>query len=161
MTGGNSLLNCFAEDLEVIADGVDGLNLKEEKLAQLVAKGFKHVSQSHLQPSSPLPLTTISRQTYSSMYGPTTGDRIRLADTELWIEIEKDFTNYGDELKFGGGKVIREGMGQQTGAGDQESLDLVVTNCTVVDWKGVWKADVGVKNHIVGLPLFSPVCLRC
>ena len=81
----------------------------------------------------------LSRDAYSGMYGPTTGDRVRLADTELWIEVEKDLTVYGDELKFGGGKVIREGMGQATGVPDAETLDTVLTNALIVDWSGIYK----------------------
>lgn len=74
------------------------------------------------------------------MYGPTTGDRVRLGDTSLWIEVEKDFTIYGEECKFGGGKTIREGMGQATGRGANEALDLVITNALIVDWSGIYKA---------------------
>lgn len=87
----------------------------------------------------------ISRQAYSDMYGPTTGDRVRLADTELWIEVEKDYTHYGDEVKFGGGKVIRDGMGQSQRA-DETVMDTVITNALILDWWGVVKADVGLKE---------------
>ncbi len=89
----------------------------------------------------------ISRRHYADMFGPTTGDRVRLADTQLLIEIEKDFTVYGDEVKFGGGKVIRDGMGQsplQTSAAG--APDLVITNVVVLDYWGIVKADVGIKN---------------
>ena len=91
----------------------------------------------------------IPRRTYADLYGPTTGDRIRLADTELVIEIEKDFTHYGDEITFGGGKVIRDGMGQSSGATRAErhgALDLVVTNAVILDHWGIVKADIGVKD---------------
>jgi len=95
----------------------------------------------------------IPRRTYAELYGPTTGDRIRLADTELVIEIERDFTHYGDEITFGGGKVIRDGMGQSASAARERehgALDLVITNAVIVDHWGIVKADVGVKNgHIV------------
>ncbi|WP_309043716.1 urease subunit alpha [Marinobacter sediminicola] len=87
----------------------------------------------------------ISRQAYSDMYGPTTGDRIRLGDTELWIEIEKDHTHYGEEVMFGGGKVIRDGMGQSQRC-DDAVMDTVITNAIVIDWWGIVKADVGLKN---------------
>ncbi|MBK1873775.1 urease subunit alpha [Marinobacter sp. 1-3A] len=87
----------------------------------------------------------ISRQAYSDMYGPTTGDRIRLGDTELWIEIEKDHTHYGEEVMFGGGKVIRDGMGQSQRC-DDAVMDTVITNAVVIDWWGIVKADVGLKN---------------
>jgi len=87
----------------------------------------------------------ISRQAYAEMFGPTTGDRLRLADTDLWIEVEKDFTVYGEEVKFGGGKVIRDGMGQgQLCAKDV--ADTVITNALIIDHWGIVKADIGIKN---------------
>ena len=94
----------------------------------------------------------ISRQAYSDMYGPTTGDRLRLADTELWIEIEADRTHYGDEVKFGGGKVIRDGMGQSQ-ASREVAVDTVITNAVIIDHWGIIKADVGLKDgriHAIG-----------
>ncbi|WFF43727.1 urease subunit alpha [Salinicola endophyticus] len=86
----------------------------------------------------------ISRQAYADMYGPTVGDRVRLADTELWIEVEQDHTHYGDEVKFGGGKVIRDGMGQSQRC-DEAVMDTVITNALILDWWGIVKADVGLK----------------
>ena len=94
----------------------------------------------------------ISRQAYSDMYGPTIGDRLRLADTELWIEIEADRTHYGDEVKFGGGKVIRDGMGQSQ-ASREVAVDTVITNAVIIDHWGIIKADVGLKDgriHAIG-----------
>src|SRR5712664_4197609 len=89
----------------------------------------------------------IDRRTYADHYGPTIGDRIRLADTDLIIEIEHDATTYGDEAKFGGGKVIRDGMGQSPGASrDAGSPDLVITNVVIVDATGIRKADVGIRD---------------
>jgi urease subunit alpha len=91
----------------------------------------------------------IPRRTYADLYGPTKGDRIRLADTELVIEVEKDFTHYGDEITFGGGKVIRDGMGQSSGALREEkngALDLVITNAVILDHWGIVKGDIGIKN---------------
>ncbi|WP_394240418.1 urease subunit alpha [Vibrio astriarenae] len=90
-------------------------------------------------------MATISRQAYAEMFGPTVGDRVRLADTELWLEVEKDFTVYGDEVKFGGGKVIRDGMGQSQRP-SAETPDLVITNAVVLDYWGIVKADVAIKN---------------
>ncbi len=87
----------------------------------------------------------ISRKVYADLYGPTTGDRVRLADTELIVEVEKDFTVYGDEITFGGGKVIRDGMGQSSRAGN-EALDLVITNALIIDHWGIVKGDIGIKN---------------
>jgi urease subunit alpha len=91
----------------------------------------------------------LPRRTYADLYGPTTGDRIRLADTELVVEIERDFTVYGDEITFGGGKVIRDGMGQSSTAlreSDPGVLDLVITNAVIIDHWGIVKGDIGVKN---------------
>jgi urease subunit alpha len=91
----------------------------------------------------------IPRRTYADLYGPTKGDRIRLADTDLVIEIEKDYTHYGDEITFGGGKVIRDGMGQSSTAIRETksgALDLVITNAVILDHWGIVKADIGVKN---------------
>lgn len=90
-------------------------------------------------------MATMSRQAYAEMFGPTTNDKLRLADTELWIEVEKDFTTYGDEVKFGGGKVIRDGMGQSQ-AVSAEVADLVITNALIIDHWGIVKADIGIKN---------------
>lgn len=90
----------------------------------------------------------IDKQAYAEMFGPTVGDRVRLADTELWIEVEKDFTVYGEEVKFGGGKVIRDGMGQ----GQRVSADVadtVITNALIVDHWGIVKADIGIKNGYI------------
>jgi urease subunit alpha len=91
----------------------------------------------------------MKRRHYADMFGPTTGDKVRLGDTSLILEVEKDFTVYGDECKFGGGKVIREGMGQAAGVGDKDALDCVITNALVVDWSGIYKADVGIKNGLI------------
>ncbi|MBK5929135.1 urease subunit alpha [Halochromatium salexigens] len=90
-------------------------------------------------------MSTISRQAYVSMYGPTTGDKLRLADTDLILEVEEDLTHYGDEVTFGGGKVIRDGMGQCQRQSD-EVMDLVITNALILDFWGVVKADVGINN---------------
>ncbi|BCH58645.1 urease subunit alpha [Agrobacterium vitis] len=88
----------------------------------------------------------MSRAAYASMFGPTTGDKVRLADTELFIEVEKDFTHYGDEVKFGGGKVIRDGMGQSQATRVDGAVDTVITNALIVDHWGIVKADIGLKD---------------
>ncbi len=88
----------------------------------------------------------ISRSAYAAMFGPTVGDKIRLADTELFIEVEKDFTTYGEEVKFGGGKVIRDGMGQSQVSNADGAMDTVITNCVILDHWGVVKADVGLRG---------------
>ncbi len=88
----------------------------------------------------------IDRRTYAETYGPTTGDRLRLADTELILEVEKDFTSYGDEVKFGGGKVIRDGMGQAQTSRADGAVDTVITNALILDWWGIVKADIGLRD---------------
>ena len=88
----------------------------------------------------------IPRQSYAAMYGPTTGDKVRLADTELFIEVEKDLTVYGEEVKFGGGKVIRDGMGQSQVSRSDGAVDTVITNALILDVTGIYKADIGLKN---------------
>ncbi|KAI5481304.1 hypothetical protein MNV49_004926 [Pseudohyphozyma bogoriensis] len=144
VTGGNNILNTASALLTSSED-------KANVVAQLVERGFGHQEQPDAVVTTEA-ATILSRETYASMYGPTTGDKVRLGDTELWIEVEDDKTVYGDELKFGGGKVIREGMGQVTGLPDTATLDLIITNALIVDWSGIYKADIGVKNnHIVGI----------
>jgi urease subunit alpha len=95
----------------------------------------------------------MDRRAYAETFGPTVGDRIRLADTELFIEVEQDYTTYGDEVKFGGGKVIRDGMGQSPITNAGGALDVVITNALILDWWGIVKADVGIKDgriHKIG-----------
>ena len=91
----------------------------------------------------------INRNAYADMYGPTTGDKIRLADTELFIEVEKDLTTYGEEVKFGGGKVIRDGMGQSQVSRKDGAVDTVITNALIVDVNGIYKADIGLKDGLI------------
>src|SRR5216117_1565745 len=96
--------------------------------------------------------TKIKRSVYADMFGPTTGDRVRLADTDLIIEVEKDFAVHGEEVKFGGGKVIRDGMGQSQVTRAGGAVDTVITNALVVDATGIYKADVGLKDgRIAGI----------
>ena len=91
----------------------------------------------------------IKREAYADMYGPTTGDKVRLADTELFIELEKDLTTYGEEVKFGGGKVIRDGMGQSQVSRKEGAVDTVITNALIVDVNGIYKADIGLKDGLI------------
>ena len=96
--------------------------------------------------------TRIPRSDYAAMFGPTTGDRVRLADTDLWIEVEEDRTIYGEEVKFGGGKVIRDGMGQSQATRAEGAVDTVITNALILDWTGIYKADIGLKDgRIAGI----------
>ncbi|OUS08242.1 urease subunit alpha [Rhodobacterales bacterium 52_120_T64] len=93
--------------------------------------------------------TQIPRTSYAHMFGPTTGDKIRLADTDLIIEVERDLTTYGEEVKFGGGKTIRDGMGQSQATRAEGAVDTVITNALIVDHSGIYKADVGLKNGLI------------
>ncbi|KAI8915979.1 urease [Gorgonomyces haynaldii] len=136
ITGGNGL-----------ATGIVDLKRWPEIQKKLQDNGFLHKKQTQQLETKPF---RMDRKRYNAAYGPTTGDRVRLADTNLYLEIEKDFTSYGDEVVFGGGKVIREGMGQATGVKD--ALDLVITNCIILDYTGIYKADIGIKKgKIVGI----------
>ncbi|TFK46095.1 urease [Heliocybe sulcata] len=139
ISGGNSL-----------ASGPVDVSRTDEIIRIIVQKGFGHAPEP-----GALELredTDIGREAYVAMFGPTVGDRVRLGDTSLWIEVERDETAYGDEVKFGGGKSIREGMGQATNCPASECLDLVITNALIVDWSGIYKADVGVKDgRIAGI----------
>jgi urease subunit alpha len=90
-------------------------------------------------------MTRIDRRAYAEQFGPTVGDRVRLADTELFAEVERDFTIYGEEVKFGGGKVIRDGMGQSQ-VSSKFAVDTVITNALIIDHWGIVKADIGLKN---------------
>ncbi|MEW6112400.1 MAG: urease subunit alpha [Thermodesulfobacteriota bacterium] len=92
---------------------------------------------------------SLSRAAYADMYGITVGDRVRLSDTNLIVEVERDFTVYGDECKFGGGKVLRDGMGQASGVPEKDALDTVITNALVIDHSGIYKADIGIKNGLI------------
>jgi urease subunit alpha len=95
---------------------------------------------------------SLDRRGYAELYGPTTGDRVRLGDTDLIAEVERDHAVYGDECKFGGGKVLRDRMGQYAGARDAQALDLVITNALIIDWTGIYKADIGIKRgRIAGI----------
>src|SRR6266702_6070522 len=94
----------------------------------------------------------MERRAYADTFGPTTGDRVRLADTDIIIEVEKDLTTYGEEVTFGGGKVIRDGMGQSQMTRAEGAVDTVITNALIVDHWGIVKADIGLKDgRIVGI----------
>ncbi|BEI82524.1 hypothetical protein CcaverHIS002_0303920 [Cutaneotrichosporon cavernicola] len=117
-----------------------GHTLVRERVREL---DFAHKKQEIVEEA---PSPEVDREVYASIFGPTTGDRMRLGDTSLWIEIEKDYTVYGDECKFGGGKVIRDGMGQASNKSGAEVLDAVISNAVIIDWSGIYKADIGIKD---------------
>lgn len=111
--------------------------------------GYSHVEEADADDEEHIEPWSISRSFYITNYGPTTGDRVRLGITNLWIKVEKDFTKYGEECKFGGGKTLREGMGQTSGESHPSTLDLVLINALIVDWTGIYKADIGIKHGII------------
>lgn len=152
VTGGNNLFKTAFGDIQSFKELIQDAETSKTYIRKVVELGFLHELQGQVTPSDAIAPAEISREAYAAIFGPTTGDRIRLADTSLWIQVEKDLTNYGDECKFGGGKVLREGMGQATGKPDSETLDLVILNALIVDWSGIYKADIGVKKgFIVGI----------
>lgn len=134
-----------------LVDGYATPARKEEVMSRVVAGGFGH-APSASPPAAGKPLV-LTREEYGAMFGPTVGDRVKLGDTGLFAKVEADYTVYGDECKFGGGKTLREGMGQSSYVGAGEALDLVITNAMIVDAKlGIIKADIGIKgNRIVGI----------
>jgi len=139
--GGNRIASGHIHDRSV-AQGI---------VERLTAGGFLHVPEP-AGDAAHIDICTMERQAYISMFGPTTGDLVRLGATDLWVKVEKDLTRYGDECAFGGGKTLREGMGQAGGRSDTETLDTVVTNALIVDWSGIYKADIGIKDgFIVGI----------
>ena len=127
------------------------LSRTDEIIQKLQEAGFSHAPD----PAGDFGLIdsfSMTRSDYATMFGPTTGDLVRLATLDLWIKVEKDYTTYGEEAKFGGGKTLREGMAQASGRSDTEVLDTVITNALIVDWTGIVKADIGIKNgYIVGI----------
>ena len=123
---------------------VNSFTDKEDIRKRILDGGFLHTPASILEMT--IDPSSMDRQLYCDMFGPTTGDLLRLGLTDLWIKIEKDFTTYGDECTFGGGKTLREGMGQATGVADADCLDSVIINAVIVDWTGIFKGDIGIKN---------------
>ncbi|KAI4834484.1 urease, partial [Aureobasidium sp. EXF-8845] len=136
--GGNGLATGSIHDVQVA-----------DSLVEKLQKGGFHHTPEPAGDSTHFDTFTLEREAYNAMFGPTTGDVVRLGATNLWIKVEKDFTQYGDECTFGGGKSIRDGMGQASGRADIDCLDLVVVNALIVDYTGIYKADIGVKNGII------------
>ena len=131
-----------------IASGPLDVSRKDVVIKRLQERGFEHTPDS-VGDSDHIGPFTMTREGYVGMFGPTMGDMVRLGATDLWIKVEKDYTVYGDECTFGGGKTLREGMGQASGRSDVESLDTVITNALIVDWSGIFKADIGIKDGII------------
>jgi urease len=135
-----------------IADGAVNRSQLNEVMEKVIANGFGHEDY----PDSSEGIIgdgthdySVDHEKYASMYGPTTGDKIRLGDTDLFAEIEKDYAIYGDECIFGGGKVLRDGMGQSAGYPASDCLDTVVTNAVVIDYTGIYKADIGINGGLI------------
>ena len=131
-----------------IAPGHVDASRADEIVKRLQEGGFAHTPDPNARMSDVEPFT-MTREAYCTMFGPTTGDVVRLGATDLWVKVEKDLTTYGDECSFGGGKTLREGMGQASGRPDAESLDTVLTNALIVDWSGIYKADIGIKDGVI------------
>ncbi|GJP68745.1 hypothetical protein CLOP_g4276 [Closterium sp. NIES-67] len=139
-----------------IADGAVDESKAAEVAAKAVAMGFGHVPEPNalkgVVGQDEALTVRVERERYADVFGPTEGDRVRLGDTALVVEVEKDLTVYGDECKFGGGKVLREGMGQATGVKAEDALDVIITNVLILDHWGIVKADVGIKGtRIAGI----------
>ena len=131
-----------------IASGPVDVSRADEIMNKLQEGGFAHTPDP-AGDSAHMDSFTMTREGYVGMFGPTVGDVVRLGATDLWIKVEKDHTVYGDECSFGGGKTLREGMGQASGRPDAESLDTVISNALIVDWSGIVKADIGIKNGVI------------
>ena len=116
----------------------------DDLMKRIVEGGFLHSPTSTIDKA--IDCVSMDRQTYCDMFGPSVGDLLRLGSTDLWVKIEKDFTTYGEECTFGGGKTLREGMGQATGVSDADCLDSVIINAVIIDWVGIFKADIGIKD---------------
>lgn len=149
LAGGNGVATGYLDEIDLALVAEKLLAMGVPKADVEVPQGGRPAKAARTRQPQP---ATLTREAYVALYGPTVGDRVRLADTDLWIEVEKDFTSYGDECKFGGGKVLRDGMGQASGAGDDDTLDTVIINALILDWSGVVKADIGLKGgRIVGI----------
>ncbi|KAJ0408694.1 hypothetical protein ATCC90586_007720 [Pythium insidiosum] len=142
ITGGNNLASGVVD--EAVADDI---------VAKAVEKGFHHrpmvVSPEEEARNAVAMICRMPRSVYAQTYGPTTGDVVRLGDMELYVTVERDLTVYGDECKFGGGKVLREGMGQASGLMAAQVLDTIITNALIIDYTGIYKADIGIKDGLI------------
>lgn len=135
-----------------VATGLIDSSRVSQILRRMEEEGFLHVPEDSTDKEHETAPYEMDRSDYASMYGPTTRDVVRLGATDLWIKVEKDFTAFGDECTYGGGKTLRDGIGVATGRADDECLDLVITNALIIDWTGIVKADIGTKGgYIVGI----------
>lgn len=132
-----------------VATGTIDMSHTNAVLRRLKEEGFLHTPEDPPVESGDIKAYTMDRMAYAMMYGPTVGDTVRLGSTNLRIQVEKDYTAHGDECTFGGGKTLRDGIGQAAGRADDECADLIIVNALVLDWSGVFKADIGVKDGII------------
>ncbi|CAI7626227.1 unnamed protein product [Penicillium palitans] len=132
-----------------IATGTIDLSHTNAVLQRIQEEGFRHTPEEVLINIQKIEPYKMDRLSYALIYGPTVGDSVRLGSTDLWVTIEKDYTAHGDECTFGGGKTLRDGIGQAAGRADDECADLVLVNALVIDWTGIFKADVGVKDGVI------------
>ncbi|KAI9043086.1 urease Ure [Aspergillus affinis] len=131
-----------------LASGKVDFSRAEEIMSRLQVGGFAHIPDPTVDTALVSPYT-MDREAYARMFGPTTGDLVRLGLTNLWVRVEKDYASYGDECSFGGGKSLREGMGQSSEKSSEHCLDTVITNALIIDWTGIYKADIGIKHGII------------
>lgn len=136
--GGNGLASGHIRDLMIVD------NLEQ----RLKLAGFCHAPEPGVDERL-LEHQLMERQSYIAMFGPTSGDLVRLGATDLWVKVEHDFAKYGDECTFGGGKTIRDGMSQASGRADKDCLDSVLTNALIIDYTGIYKADIGIKDGLI------------
>ncbi|KAL8783662.1 MAG: hypothetical protein Q9213_004456 [Squamulea squamosa] len=120
----------------------------EDIQSNIERNGFAHMPDATQNTPAPEP-ASMTREAYAGMFGPTVDDLVRLGSTDLWVKVEKDHTKYGNECKFGGGKTLRDGMAQASGRGVANCLDTLITNALVIDWTGIFKADIGIKNGVI------------
>ncbi|CAP86608.1 Pc20g12790 [Penicillium rubens Wisconsin 54-1255] len=132
-----------------IATGTIDLSHTNAVLQRIKEEGFRHTPEEVLIDIQKIEPFKMDRLSYALIYGPTVGDSVRLGSTDLWVTIEKDYTAHGDECTFGGGKTLRDGIGQAAGRADDECADLVLVNALVIDWSGIFKADIGVKDGVI------------
>ncbi|ODM22953.1 Urease [Aspergillus cristatus] len=132
-----------------VATGTIDMSHVNAVLRRLEEEGFRHVPEDPPSDPSVIRPYTMDRMSCAMMYGPTVGDKIRLGTTDLWVRVEKDYTAHGDECTFGGGKTLRDGIGQAAGRADDECADLIIVNALFIDWTGIYKADIGVKNGMI------------
>ena len=131
-----------------LAPGHVNISRAEQLVKRLERAGFSHTVESKRADKNIKPFS-MSRQAYCDALGPTVGDLVRLGSTDLWVQVEKDLTYYGDECTFGDGRNMRDGMAQASARSDADTLDTIITSVLIIDWTGIFKADIGIKNDMI------------